>query len=45
MKSGGSAEQCAARFPTGGDVIVRVKPGEPEMSIVRDDDQAIGILK
>jgi hypothetical protein len=40
-----SAEEYAARFPAGGDVIVRVKPGEPEVSIVREDDQAVGILK
>ncbi len=41
----GSAEEYVARFREGGDVIVRVKPGEPEVSIVRQRDQAIGILK
>jgi hypothetical protein len=40
-----SAEEYVARFRAGGDVIVRVKPGEPEASIVREDDQALGILK
>ncbi len=40
----GSAEEYVARFRAGGDVIVRVKPVEPEVSIVRDDDQAVGIL-
>src|SRR3981189_3520566 len=40
-----SAEEYAARFPAGGDVIIRVQPGEPEVSIVREDDQAVGILK
>ncbi|HYU47571.1 MAG TPA: hypothetical protein VEK84_15510 [Terriglobales bacterium] len=39
-----SAEEYAARFPRGGDVIVRVKSGEPEVSIVCDRDQAVGIL-
>jgi hypothetical protein len=40
-----SAVEYASRFPAGGDVIIRVRPGEPEMSIVREDDQAVGILK
>ncbi len=40
----GPAEEYVARFPAGGDVIVRVKPGEPDVSIVCDDDQAVGIL-
>jgi hypothetical protein len=40
-----SAQEYVARFRAGGDVIVRVKPGEPEASIVREDDQALGILK
>jgi hypothetical protein len=38
-------EEYVVRFRAGGDVIVRVKPGEPEASIVREDDQALGILK
>jgi hypothetical protein len=42
--SHGSAEEYVARFPTGGDVILRVKPEEPEVSIVRDRDQTVGIL-
>ncbi len=40
-----SAEGYTARFPTDGDVIVRVKPGQPEMSVVCDDDQSVGIVK
>jgi hypothetical protein len=39
-----SAEEYVARFREGGDAIVRVKPGTPEGSIVRQRDQAIGIL-
>jgi hypothetical protein len=39
-----SAEDYISRLRTGGDVIVRVKPGEPEISTVRQRDQAIGIL-
>jgi len=42
--SHGSAQEYVARFPAGGDVIIRVKPREPEVSIVRDRDQAVGIL-
>jgi hypothetical protein len=40
-----SAKNYAERFPEGGEFIVRVKPREPETSIVCDDDQAVGILK
>jgi uncharacterized protein DUF3592 len=40
----GSAEEYVARFPAGGDIIVRVKPETPEASIVCDRDQAIGLL-
>jgi len=36
----GSAEDYAARFTTGTSLVVRVKPGEPEVSIVREKDQA-----
>jgi hypothetical protein len=39
-----SAERYTERFPEGGDIVVRVKPGEPEISIVCDDDQSIDIL-
>jgi hypothetical protein len=39
----GSAEEYVARFPAGGDVIIRVKPGEPDVSVVCDDDQTVGI--
>jgi hypothetical protein len=39
-----SAEEYVTRFPAGGDLIVRIKPGEPEVSIVRDRDQACGML-
>ncbi len=41
---GGSAQEYVARFRAGGDVIVRVNPIEPEASIVREDDQTVGIL-
>jgi hypothetical protein len=34
-----SAEDYAARFPADSDVVIRLKPGEPETSIIRDDDQ------
>jgi|SRR5271166_6141205 len=39
-----SADDYISRFTTGSDVIVRVKPGEPEVSTVRQRDQVIGIL-
>ena len=35
-----SAQDYAAQFPTGSDIIARVKPGQPETSIVCDVDQA-----
>ena len=34
-----SAEDYAALFPADSDVVIRLKPGEPETSIIRDDDQ------
>jgi hypothetical protein len=34
-----SNERYANSFAEGGLLILRIKPGEPEMSIVRDDDQ------
>jgi hypothetical protein len=40
----GSAEDYAARFPAGSDVMRRVKRGEPEVSIVCDEDQSPGRL-
>src|ERR1700730_13778359 len=33
------------RFPKGRSFMVRVKPGEPEISVVRDEDQTDGIKK
>ncbi|MGA9353608.1 MAG: DUF3592 domain-containing protein [Terriglobales bacterium] len=39
-----SAVEYAARFPAGGDVIIRVKPSHPEMSIIRDSDQSWGMF-
>jgi hypothetical protein len=33
------------RFPVGRTFVVRVKLGEPEVSVLRDDDQADGILQ
>ena len=37
----GSAKEYAARFLRGGGIIIRVKPGEPETSLVRDEDQTL----
>jgi hypothetical protein len=34
-----SAEDYMARFTAGTSFIVRVKPGEPEVSVVREIDQ------
>jgi hypothetical protein len=36
----GSAEDYVARFPSSSDVVIRVKPGEPEVSLVYDEDQS-----
>jgi hypothetical protein len=33
------AKQYADQFNRGGNLVVRVKPGQPEVSIVRDEDQ------
>jgi hypothetical protein len=35
-----TAKQYADQFARGDSLIVRVKPGEPEVSIVHDEDQA-----
>ena len=37
--SGDSAKEYAGRFARGDNLVVRVKPGEPEISIVREEDQ------
>lgn len=34
-----SAKRYVASFPTGSKIVVRVKPGSPQTSIVYDDDQ------
>jgi hypothetical protein len=34
-----SANACAGEFHRGDTLIIRVKPGEPETSLVRDEDQ------
>jgi hypothetical protein len=34
-----SAQEYAARFPSGGSLVVRVDPRNPEKSVVRDADQ------
>lgn len=34
-----SAEAYAAKFPPGSKIIARVRPGEPETSLVCDEDQ------
>jgi hypothetical protein len=41
----GSGSEYMERFPKGRNFVVRVKPGEPEVSVVRDDDQGDGIRK
>jgi hypothetical protein len=41
----GSASEYMQRFPRGRRVAVRVKPGEPDVSVILDDDQEDGILK
>jgi hypothetical protein len=35
-----SAQNCAHKFAKGDNLVVRVKPGEPEVSLVRDEDQS-----
>ncbi len=40
-----SAAEYGARFREGGDIIVRVKAANPEVSAVRQRDQTVGILK
>jgi hypothetical protein len=37
----GSAEKYAACFVPESRLIVRVKPGAPEISVVRDEDQSL----
>src|SRR5262245_15432549 len=37
--SSDSAKRYAAGFPKTSHIVVRIKPGEPTTSIVRDDDQ------
>jgi len=41
----GSDSEYMERFTKGRTFVVRVKPGEPEVSVVRDDDQGDGIKK
>ncbi len=41
----GSDSEYMQRFPKGRSFVVRVKPGEPDISIVLDDDQEDGLLK
>ena len=36
----GSGSEYMKRFPKGRSFVVRVKPGQPEVSVVRDSDQA-----
>lgn len=36
---GSSAKDYLDRFESGSDIATRVKPGEPEISFVHDDDQ------
>jgi len=41
----GSASEYTQRFPRGRSVVVRVKPGQPDVSVILDDDQEDGVLK
>jgi hypothetical protein len=41
----GSGAEYTERFTKGRNFFVRVKPGEPEVSVVRDADQADGTQK
>lgn len=41
----GSDTEYSERFAKGGRFTVRIKPGEPEVSVVRDSDQGDGIGK
>lgn len=41
----GSDTEYMERFAKGRTFVVRVKPGKPEVSMVRDDDQGDGIRK
>jgi hypothetical protein len=36
----GSGSEYMKRFPKGRSFVVRVKPGQPEVSVLRDSDQA-----
>lgn len=40
-----SASECIDRFAKGRRIVVRVKPGAPEISLVRDKDQADGLKR
>jgi hypothetical protein len=42
---GSDSENMQNRFPHGRTFIVRVKPDEPEVSVLRDDDQADGLAQ
>lgn len=42
---GGSGSEYIERLSKGRKFMVRVKPGEPDVSMMRDDDQGDGILK
>jgi hypothetical protein len=39
-----SAEEYAARFATCNSIVVRIKPGQPETSIVCDEDQVPALV-
>jgi len=40
-----SAKEFAARFAAGDVIIVRIKPGKPDVSVARDGDQAVVMPK
>ena len=42
---GSDSQHMQDRFPKGRTFVVRVKTGEPEVSVLRDDDQADGVLQ
>ena len=41
----GSESEYIQRFPRGRSVVVRVKPDDPGVSVLLDDDQEDGVLK
>jgi hypothetical protein len=42
---GSDSEYMQNRFPKGRSFVIRVNPSEPEVSVLRDDDQSDGVLQ